>query len=239
MGACFYHPRENHVSLGIMSVHPDYWGHGVGRSLVVHILGFARENGYPSCRLVGSAINMNSFSLYNRSGFVPRAIYHDLVLDLPPEGLNGHVPGEERVRDAVLEDVASMGDLEMEVSGVRREMDYRYAIKNSRGVLHATVYENDRHGIEGFMISVKHPALNMAGPCVARSEETALALIRRELERFRGAGALFIVPVEKRQIVEQFYDWNARNVEIHLKQVWGEFQPFNGVSMPGFLPETG
>ena len=77
------------------------------------------------------------------------------------------------------------------------------------------------------------------GPCVARSEETAIALVRRELERFRGSGVLFLVPMEKRKMVEQFYRWGAVNVETHLKQVWGEFQPFRGVNMPGFLPETG
>lgn len=89
------------------------------------------------------------------------------------------------------------------------------------------------------MISVKHPALNMAGPCVARTEETALALIRRELERFKGTWALLVVPVDKRLMVEQLYEWKGRNVETHLKQVWGEFKPFKGVSMPSFLPETG
>jgi len=25
MGSCFYHPRETHVSLGIMNVHPGYF----------------------------------------------------------------------------------------------------------------------------------------------------------------------------------------------------------------------
>src|SRR2546423_11096130 len=25
-GSCFYHPRETHVSLGIMNVHPNYFG---------------------------------------------------------------------------------------------------------------------------------------------------------------------------------------------------------------------
>jgi hypothetical protein len=35
------------------------------------------------------------------------------------------------------------------------------------------------------------------------------------------------------------YDWGARNCELHLCQVRGEFQPFRGISMPSFLPETG
>jgi GNAT superfamily N-acetyltransferase len=239
IGACFYHPREYHVSLGIMGVHTDYCGQGVGRSLVDHILRFTRENNYASCRLVGSAINMNSFSLYNRSGFVPRVAYHDMVINVSGYHVRERAPGEDHVRDSVIEDVARMGDLEMEVSGIKREIDYRYAIENPRNVLHAAVYENDRHGIDGFMISVRHPALNMIGPCVARSEETALCLIRKELERFRGTWTLMVVPMEKRKMVEQLYAWGARNVETHLKQVWGEFQSFKGVNMPSFLPETG
>ena len=66
-----------------------------------------------------------------------------------------------------------MGDLEMEISGRKREIDYHYAIENPCKVPHASVYENAQGSIEGFMISVKHPALNMLGPCVARSEEIA------------------------------------------------------------------
>ncbi|HLA86222.1 MAG TPA: GNAT family N-acetyltransferase [Thermoguttaceae bacterium] len=239
-GACFYHPRPHHVSLGIMSVHPEFGGQGVGRSLVDSILRYTRENGYPSCRLVGSAINMNSFSLYNRSGFVPRGVFHDMVVSADGDTHAGtHVPKEDCVRDAVIGDVAAMGELEMELSAIRRDLDYRYAIDNPRKVLHASVYENDQHGIDGFMISVRHPALSMIGPCVARCERTALALVAKELPRFQGTAALLLVPADKRQMVERLYAWGARNVETHLQQVWGEFQPSRGVNMPGFLPETG
>jgi len=238
LGACFYHPRERHVSLGIMCVHQDHWGQGVGRAMVEHILQFTRQNGYQSCRLVGSAMNMDSFSLYNRSGLVPRGVYHDMVIAVSDHHLSVRVPGEDRVRDAVLGDVAAMGGLEMELSGVTREIDYRYAIENPRKVLHAAVCENARDGIDGFIMSIRHPALNMLGPCVARSEETALALIAKELERFRGSPVLCVVPMEKRKMVEQLYAWGAVNVETHLKHVWGEFPGFRGVDMPSFLPET-
>ncbi len=239
VGACFYHPRETHVSLGIMCTHKDYWGKGIGKAMVDYILKFTKENNYKSCRLVGSAINMNSFSLYNRSGFVPRVSYHDMVINVSDDTLKIYAPLEDRVRNAVPEDVTGMGDLEMEISGIKREIDYHYAIENPRDVLHAAVYKNDQHGIDGFMISVKHPALNMIGPCLARSEEMAIALIRRELQRFRGTWVLLVVPMGKRKMVEQLYKWGAVNVETHFKQVWGEFQDFKGVNLPSFLPETG
>jgi GNAT superfamily N-acetyltransferase len=238
MGACFYHPREYRVSLGIMSVHPNYSGQGVGKAMVNHILDFTKQNGYKACRLVSSALNLDSFSLYNRLGFIPRDMYQDMIIEVTYEGLGVSVPGEDKVRVATFEDVPEMGDLEMEISAIKRENDYRYAIENTRGVMQASVYENDQQGIDGFMIATKHCAINILGPCVARTEEIAIALIRRELERFRGLSALFVIPMRKRKMVEQLYDWGAINVETHLKEVWGEFQEYRGVSMPSYLPET-
>lgn len=233
-GACFYHPREHHVSLGIMAVHPDYFGLGIGRELVDGIVAFTEDNGFKSLRLVSSAMNMESFSLYNRSGFVPRVPYHDMVLAVPATGMTVSVPGQDLVRD-----VEAMAGLEFELSGICRRADYEYAIQNKRGLLHATVMEGDDGGLNGFAISVQCAALNMIGPCVARTEEDALALVAKQLDNFAGQVPLFMVPMEKRQMVETLYGWGARNVETHLYQVRGGYTPCSGVNMPSFLPETG
>ena len=240
MGVCFYHPREYHVSLGVMSVHPNYGGQGVGRQMINHILTYTREHDYDACRLVSSAGNMDSFSLYNRAGFVPYLSYQDMVITIPETSL-GSIPiaGTDCVREANLSDIDQMGLLELEVSCIKREIDYRYAIENPRDIFHASVYVNHQQQVEGFMISVKHPALNMLGPCVARTEAIAIALIRQELERFNGSQVLILIPMDKRKIVEQMYTWKAINVETHLYEVWGKFTGFNGVNIPGFLPETG
>ncbi len=239
MGACFYHPREHHVSLGVMSVNPDYFQRGVGRALVNYIVDFTDAHRYAALRLVSSAMNMNSFSLYNRSGLIPRSSYHDMVLPVPSTGLQVRYPLRDQVRTAVLTDVDAMAALEMEVSGISRINDYRYAIENPRGVLQALVFEGSDGVIDGFMISIKHPALSMLGPCVARDEKVTLALLLQATERFHGEVPLFVVPMDKRELVGTLYDWGARNVETHLFQVRGKFQAFNGVSLPSFLPETG
>ncbi len=169
MGACFYHPRETHVSLGIMSVRPNYSGKGEGRLMVDHILDFAGQNDYKACRLVSSALNLNLFSLYNRAGCVPQGAYQDMVMDVPENGLDVSVPGEDFSRAATFDDVYRMGELEMEI---------------------------------------------------------------------RGISALFVTPMQKRVLVEQLYEWKAFSVETQLKEVWGEFQEYNGVSIPSYLPET-
>ena len=71
VGSCFYHPREHHVSLGMMNVHPNYFGVGAGRALLRFIIDYTNNKGYKSLRLTQSAFNLDSFSLYNRAGFVP------------------------------------------------------------------------------------------------------------------------------------------------------------------------
>ncbi len=239
MGSCFYHPRQHHVSLGILNVHPNYFGHGVGRALVQHIIDFTDSHGFKALRLTQSALNLDSFSLYNRAGFVPRHAFQDMFLTVPQEGMKQTVAGAERVRPATAADLPALAALEMEVSGICRQEDYRYCLTNDLGIFHLAVYENPRGDIDGFMISSAHPAMNMLGPCVARSETETAALILRELDHHRGRSPIFLIPMDRSRLVHQLYDWGARNCELHLCQVRGEFQPFKGISLPSFLPETG
>jgi hypothetical protein len=44
--------------------------------------------------------------------------------------------------------------------------------------------------------------------------------------------------VEKEKLVRRLYDWGARNCELHFCQVRGEFQPYRGVNLPTYLPES-
>jgi GNAT superfamily N-acetyltransferase len=238
MGSCFYHPRKHHVALGIMNVHPNYFGQGVGRQLLKYIIDYTDQNGFKSLRLTQSALNLDSFSLYNRAGFVPRHAYQDMWLTVPPEGIKQDVPGAQHVRDATMADVPAIAALELELSGVSREQDYRYCIENAAGFWHTSIYENASGGIDGFLTSSLHPALNMLGPGVCRTDGEALALIKRELDVNRGRSPVLLVPVERENIVRQLYDWGARNCELHFCQVRGHYQPFKGINFPTFILET-
>ena len=238
MGSCFFHPRSHHVSLGIMNVHPNYFGCGVARALLAEIIAYAESHGNGALRLTQSALNLDSFSLYTRAGFVPRCAYQDMIVNVPPAGFAPQPPGIERVRPATAEDVPAMAALEIDVAGISREKDYRHAIDSRGEIWDALVYEGDG-GPDGFMISVKYPGFCMLGPGIARTPEQAAALIARALDRFRGGAAVFLVPVERGGLVRQMYDWGARNCDLHFCQVRGQFQPFRGISMPTFLPETG
>ena len=238
VGSCFFHPREHHVSLGIMNVHPNHFGRGVARALVAAIVDYTESHDYPALRLTQSALNLDSFSLYTRMGFVPRCAFQDMIVNVPDAGFEPGAPGAERVRPATAADIAAMAALEMDVAGITREKDYRFAVDRRGEEWDALVYEGDG-GLDGLMLSVKYPGFCMLGPGIARQDEQAAALIAAALDRFRGGAAVFLVPVERGELVRQMYDWGARNCELHLCQVRGRYQPFRGISMPTFLPETG
>jgi len=237
MGSCFYHPRETHVSLGIMNVHPNYFGLGIAKTLLKFIIDYAELENKP-VRLISSAMNLDSFSLYTRAGFIPRAVFQDMILEVPQAGLDVQLPDSQYVRDATLADVAAISALEMEISQIRREGDYRYFIENQAGIWHTSVFENENGAIEGFLVSVYHPGVNMLGPGFSKNQEQAAALILAELNHNKGRSPVFLIPVECRNLVQQVYSWGARNCEIHFCQVYGEFHPFNGVVLPTFMPET-
>ena len=64
-GSCFYRARETHCSLGIMNVHPVYFGRGIAKALLDHVVSFSAAEAKP-LRLVSSAMNLDSFSLYRK-----------------------------------------------------------------------------------------------------------------------------------------------------------------------------
>jgi hypothetical protein len=210
------------VSVGIMNVHPDYFGRGVARLLLERIVAVADGEGKP-LRLVSSALNLDSFSLYNRAGFVPRCVYQDMTVAVPSTGMGKQCELAARVRPAAVEDVPRMAAVEMAVSGIRRESDYLHFIRNREGFWHVSVCVGAGGQLEGFLASA--PA--------------AAALLLAELDRWRGRTPVLLVPADCTDLVRQIYQWGGRNCELHFAQVRGLCPPFRGVTMPSFLPETG
>ena len=237
-GSCFFHPRETHVSLGIMNVHPEFFGLGIASQLLQYVIEQAERLTLP-VRLVSSAMNLDSFSLYSRAGFVPRSVYQDMLIAVPANGLSWRPKWMDRVRDAELADVRQLVELEMAVNQISREGDFRYFIENRQGIWHMSVLENEKGEVQGFLASVNHPGSNMLGPGIARDAEVAAALIASELDHHRGRSPVVLVPTNETGLVQQLYGAGARNCELHFGQVRGDYVPARGVVMPSFMPETG
>ncbi len=237
LGSCFYHPRPTHVSLGIMNVHPSAFGRGIARELLQRVKLVAERADLP-LRLVSSAMNLDSFSLYTRAGMVPRQTCQDLMLQVPELGIPpGDVPAGQ-IREATRQDISAMGALERQVSGICRPQDYELFVGNPGGYWHVSVLYHEEQ-LQGWIVSIAHPASQMIGPGVACNQQIATALLRHELNHRAGSTMVFLVPVDCDQIVQAAYAWGARNCELHVVQVYGDYQTVQGVAFPTFMPETG
>ena len=239
-GSCFFHPRETHLSLGIMNAHPDYFGMGVAKMILQEIISIASDKNLP-VRLVSSAMNLDSFSLYTRSGFVPQMTFQDMTMSISEDGLSTDAPEDiHHVRDATLNDVNQIADLEFELNGIRRAKDYEFFINNNLNYWGVSVFESANGKIEGFLCSINSNGSKMLGPGVMRQCNHAKALIYYELnKRHRGNSPIFLIPMHQGELVKTLYTWGARNCEMHLCQVRGACPPMNGITMPTFMPETG
>lgn len=235
IGACFYHPREYHVGLGVMAIHPDYMGLGIGKRLVEEILNFTKRNGYKSLRLVGSALNIESFSLYNRMGFIPRQVFHTMMINVVDDYSFDH----SQIRKAEIKDIDEIAELEYSISGISRKNDYKFAIEDPLNIFQLLVYVSLEGQIEGFVMSSLHTASSIIGPGVGKNETIMKSLIKNNLEYYRGSSAMFLLPMENHTLVTEMYNLGAKNVETHLYQVWGDYTKPKGVVLPSFLPESG
>ncbi len=233
-GSAFFHPRETHVGVGVVSVHPEAFGRGVARALMEEIMRVA--DGSP-LRLVSSAMNIDSFSLYTKLGFVPQLTLQSLTLKVPVEGLPGT---DERIRAATLADVTAMTNLEFRLNGIRKDKDYRFFVENASGHWRLLVMEKADGSLAGFLGANAHPADRILGPGVAEDEAAMQALVQAMLDRhFRGNDIVWMVPVDCTGLVRQGYGWGARNRETHLLSVLGDAPPMHGIIIPTFMPESG
>lgn len=232
MGSCFYHPRETHVSVGIVNVDARTAGRGVARRLMETVI--EKAGGRP-VRLVSSAMNLDSYSLYTRLGFAPVALFQDMVFG---EGADMEELRRVPVREARMEDVEAMVAMEEELVGIRRGKDFRFVLENAQGIWHGSVVEGS-DGLDGFLFSIDDPGSRILGPGVMRSSDAALSLIAAEAGRFEGGSPLMLVPATEKELVRELYAAGARNCELHVAQVRGDAQEFQGIVMPTFMPETG
>ncbi len=245
-GSCFVHPRATHVSLGILNVDPNYFGRGVAGSLVRAVTDLADDLRLPT-RLVSSAMNLDSYSLYTRAGFVPYAFFQDVLIQAPADepaiddGLARSA--RERVRPATLRDVPALVALEQKRLGITRTDDLAYFIANAHGYWHTLVVEDEQGELAGYVVSIAQPACRIIGPGVAVDQSAMIALIAAQLGYRAGQTMLVVAPADQSGLIRQLYRWGGRNCETHVAQCrpvpgTNASPRVAGVFLPTFLPES-
>ena len=237
-GSCFFHPRSTHIALGIMNTHPDFFGHGVASRMLRYIIDEAARQKLP-VRLVSGATNVDSFSLYNKAGFIPTRFFQDMTVKVPENGFDVASPPDWTFRNATTEDIPQIVALEKELASIEREKDYHFFLRNNDNIWHMSVITGPNGELGGYLASVADPGSNMLGPGLARNEALAAALVRGELNFHHGRSPVWLVPSCSRSLVDAMYAIGAKNCELHITQVLGSYTPETGIVFPTFMPETG
>ncbi len=239
LGVCFTHERPTHLAVGIVATAPESAGRGLAKRMLELALAQARRLGRP-VRLVSSLLNLDSFSLYNRLGFLPGTLFQDLQLAVPAAGLPGPAPaGADSVREARPADAASLADLEFSLQGIRRDKDLAFFLQPTAGAWRVLMLPGTDGTPRGFLVTSTHPSALMIGPGVAADEAAATALLWATLDLLRGKSVVFLLPCAATDVVRAAYTWGARNVELHLAQSTAPVLSARGVVFPTFLPESG
>jgi GNAT superfamily N-acetyltransferase len=239
LGVCFVHPRETHHSVGIVVTAPEAAGRGVAKTMMLQAIADAKKAGKP-LRLVSSLLNLDSFSLYTRLGFVPGEVFQDLLFSPPAKGWMMEPPaGVARVRLARGDEAAALADFEHSLQGIRRAGDYRCFLGNTAGRWRVLVSENSFGDINGVMVVSLNAAMPMLGPGLTQDVPTAIALVWKALQQLPDQSYVLLAPAAQPELIQTFYSWGARNVELHVSQVYGEAPIQNGICFPTFLPESG
>lgn len=234
----FFHPRPTHVALGILNAHPDYWGKGAASAVLDEIIRIAKSKQLP-LRLVSSAVNFESFNLYNCRGFVPFNFFQDMSVKVPLGGFAVDAPEGIEIADACINDADEMAELEYRLSGIRRSSDFVYFLENREGIWGMSLARDKAAGrVVGFCASVCDPGSNMVGPGCAESETIAAALIRRELSRYPGKTPGWLIPSNAPELRREMFQLGARNTETHIAQILGGEGKVLGIVLPSFMPET-
>lgn len=239
LGVCFTHDRETHLSIGIVATSPDAAGRGVAKLMMEAALKKATIAGKPA-RLVSSLLNLDSFSLYTRMGFVPGVMFQDIQFHVPESGLIIPAPaGAEHVREVRVDEAAKLAEFEHRLQGIRREKDYTFMLRNEVGDWKLLGLENEKQEWLGHMAMSVHPSFCMIGPGLVVDTSSALALIWRALNEQRGKSPVILVPTSVTELVKTLYRWGGRNVELHVAQSTEPQLPEGkGISFPTFLPES-
>ncbi len=237
VGSCFIHPRPTHIGIGIVNTCPSSTSSGVASAMMDHAIQLSEKQHLP-LRLVSSAMNLDSFSLYSKKGFRPIEFYQDMFIpedtSLPPE----HLSDLSTVRKATIDDLEAIVDLEHQISGIRREADWRYLLENKRKIWSLYVNNPTEGQIDGCLGAINHPASKMLGPGITQTEESAKSLIEFAL-RNSDHNPVFLIPSRFEKLVQHAYQLGAKNCELHILQVRGLGDTPNGITLPTFMPETG
>jgi GNAT superfamily N-acetyltransferase len=227
-GSIFARRRGDHVSVGPVSVDPACQGLGVGRRMMEAV--FDLHPDAASFRLVQTAFNKESFSLYSRTGFV--AVETMLRLDRPPVAVTPE-EDEPSVRPASAEELPAVADLDRRLLGVERERD----LATFFGMGNVYVYDHDG-ATRGYLATLPTPGPVFLGPAVAHTERQLTALVRSALRAVGSLPVTLHLPTRFASAIDECYRLGFRLFALETFMVRGEWRTASAFYLRSMFPET-
>jgi GNAT superfamily N-acetyltransferase len=173
--------RGRHAHITYLFVHPDWQGHGIGRALLDQLRGYIAAAGCDVTSLYASR-DPRALQRYLRYGLHPAPPMISLVTARPSfpsldlrDGLDAH---PLRADDAAL--LATLGDIDAVVRGVRRPADLRRWLEE--GAEGALLTRRDTAVPAGYYLcSVAKHGRGVIGPAAAIDVERVPAVLARAL----------------------------------------------------------
>jgi GNAT superfamily N-acetyltransferase len=217
VGSNFLDERSSIAGVGPITVSSGIQNKTIGKALMMNVLDRAREKGFAGVRLLQTAYNNKSLSLYSKLGFNVQASF--VVMQGAP--VSQDIPGFI-VRTAREEDLDACNAICMQVHGHDRSGELADAIK--QGV--ARVVEHN-HRIAGYSTG-----LAFFGHSVADSNDALKALIASASE-FQGPGIL--VPTSNHELFRWCLENKLRVVHVMNLMSIGLYNHPTGSYLPSVL----
>ena len=216
-GSNFLDERSSIAGVGPITVEPTVQESGIGRLLMQNVLDRAAAQGAAGVRLLQSAYNTRSLSLYARMGFQVR----DVVACMQGPPIGATIPGYG-VRSAAEADLAACNDVCRYVHGHDRSGELRDAIAQGSAV----VVEH------GGRITGYATATAFFGHAVGETTEDLKAVIGAA-RTFEGPG--IVVPVRNGSLFLWFMQNRLRVVFLMTLMSVGLYNEPAGAYLPSVL----
>lgn len=217
VGSNFLWDGGDIAGIGPITVNPSVQNGSVGRRLMEHVIGRAREHRFAGIRLVQAAYHNRSLSLYAKLGF---NAYEPLSTMQGP-ALNLVIPGRA-VRPATKGDLTACSRLCFQVHCHDRESELLDAMKDKT----ATVVEHDGR-ITGYATAV-----GFFGHALGETNEDLKALIG-VAPGFSGLG--FLLPTRNSELLRWCLEKGLRVVQPMTLMSMGVYHEPKGAFLPSVM----
>jgi ribosomal protein S18 acetylase RimI-like enzyme len=218
VGSNFLSLMDPVAGVGPITVDLAFQGQGIGRTLMIDVIEYARRNNIKSVRLHQDAFNVASLSLYASLGF-------EVKTSLALMQARPAIEADGSARPITEADLPAIEELSTRIYKASRRNEVAAAIRFGFSPL-----LRERQGrISGYIIP------GVFGHGVAETEEDVLTLIGEAARRLHPEVAFFFCPLSEASLYRKVLKAGCRAIKVGNYMALGPYDPPDEVWLPSVL----